>query len=142
MADEENNETEDGVPVYNPVHDADRQYRWALFMYKYVEPDIFYQMFVLEDPEKILYFHANCIVWCLGYKDIEDTIKNVIPASDVFTGHVGPYHGTFMTKEGVRNLINATKPRLDSEAFGEWFEEYLTKCENNTVIDVLNTCPA
>lgn len=137
----------DGVTVWNPVHEPTRKHRWALFHYpklKMVEGELAdYKMFVYkasDDPE--FYFFSNDVAWCLGYEDVlpHVAVQKYVPEEN--QKRIKYCSGILLTVRGVRDFIAVTPDGKDKDEFVEWFDRYLNFCVNNPVIDVTNDCPA
>ncbi|GFY66915.1 hypothetical protein TNIN_179441 [Trichonephila inaurata madagascariensis] len=129
--------------VFNPANDPNRQHRWSHFLYpKYDRlknnPKTYYAMFVYQSPEKELYFFSYNVAFALGYEWPHEAVANYVPPED--QKRINFASGIFLNKEGVYNFINKTHGK-DEVFFKNWFEDYLIKCENNTIIDVYSTCP-
>lgn len=141
-------DVKEGIEVWNPVHEPDRQHRWAVFhfpkkkLYK-GDPNTEYKMLVYKKSnDSEFYFFSNDVAWCLGYEDIlpHEAVERYVPKKNQMKIDFGS--GIFLTRQGVRDFIAVTPDGEDKDLFVDWFEKYLKFCENNRKIDVYNDCPA
>lgn len=134
------------MDVWNPAEDPDRTDRWALVRYpRYTlhrgDLQTEYNMYVYQDEHLNLYFSANDVAWCLGYEAAppHKVVEKHVPPQDLHT--LSYATGQFMTVDGVRRFLDRTHGR-DEVRFRDWFEKYVTECENKVNTSPFSTCPS
>lgn len=130
----------------NPVFDPKRKDRWVVVNVPKTklidnDPNTAWKLFVFQNQDdRIMYFFSNDVAWNLGYTRPNVAVRDEVPAEN--KKKIKFAEGIFLTKQGVLDFIAATPDREDKTFFAKWFDEYVSKCEFNTDINVHNDCPA